>query len=265
MEQVLPEVAKSFRKTLRELYYGKSHTAQAWRMGLLLFDVFTIFFFVVSATLPWLVHYPVLDWAIGLVLLMDYCLRLAAAKRVWREAFSSTAMINLIIIISFFAEAFIGNLGFLKIIRVLRSMRSYHAAAELRRLFPWFRRHEEIINSTINLVVFIFIVSAVVYVFEAQMNPGIKTYLDALYFTVSTLTTTGYGDIIMSDPVGRWLTIVIMVFGVALFLRLIQTVFRPAKVKYSCSECGLNRHDTDAVHCKHCGTLLNIPTEGRWQ
>ncbi|MET0528374.1 MAG: ion transporter, partial [Microvirga sp.] len=26
--------------------------------------------------------------------------------------------------------------------------------------------------------------------------------------------------------------------------------------------CGLQRHDRDAVHCKACGTTINIPDEG---
>ncbi|HSM20019.1 MAG TPA: ion transporter, partial [Hyphomicrobiales bacterium] len=30
----------------------------------------------------------------------------------------------------------------------------------------------------------------------------------------------------------------------------------------TCPHCGLNRHETDAVHCKHCGQLLKIETEG---
>jgi len=50
--------------------------------------------------------------------------------------------------------------------------------------------------------------------------------------------------------------------GVALFFRLAQAVFRPAKVRYTCPSCGLNRHEPDAVHCKHCGQTINIATEG---
>ncbi len=53
-----------------------------------------------------------------------------------------------------------------------------------------------------------------------------------------------------------------MIFGISLFLRLIQTIFRPGKVRYKCPVCGLTRHDSDAIHCKHCGTILNIETEG---
>ena len=37
---------------------------------------------------------------------------------------------------------------------------------------------------------------------------------------------------------------------------------RPHKVRYACPACGLQRHDVDAVHCKACGTLLNIPMKG---
>jgi len=53
-----------------------------------------------------------------------------------------------------------------------------------------------------------------------------------------------------------------MIFGISLFLRLLQTIFRPGKIRYECPMCGLNRHDNDAVHCKHCGTVLHITTEG---
>ena len=53
-----------------------------------------------------------------------------------------------------------------------------------------------------------------------------------------------------------------MIFGVTLFLRLAQVLFRPNKVRYPCDDCGLLLHDPDAVHCKHCGAPVRIPTEG---
>lgn len=54
----------------------------------------------------------------------------------------------------------------------------------------------------------------------------------------------------------------IMVVGVALFVQLARAIFQPSKIKHKCSECGLNRHETDAIHCKHCGEPLKIETEG---
>ena len=109
---------------------------------------------------------------------------------------------------------------------------------------------------------FVFVLTAVVYVVEQHRNPKIQTYVDARYFTVTTLNTTGFGDITPTGTSGKILTIIIMVFGVSLFIRLIQTIFRPAKVLHPCPNCGLKRHDPDAVHCKHCGIVLNIPDEG---
>jgi voltage-gated potassium channel len=58
------------------------------------------------------------------------------------------------------------------------------------------------------------------------------------------------------------ISVVIMIAGVTLFLRLAQALFRPHKVRFPCPTCGLQRHDPDAVHCKACGTVLRIPDEG---
>ena len=59
------------------------------------------------------------------------------------------------------------------------------------------------------------------------------------------------------------LSIVVMIVGITLFVRLAQSIFRPAKVNFPCPQCGLRRHDPDAVHCKACCHLLNIPDEGQ--
>jgi hypothetical protein len=84
-----------------------------------------------------------------------------------------------------------------------------------------------------------------------------------LFFVVTTFTTTGFGDITLAGSAGRMLSVVIMIVGVSLFLNLVRAIFRPAKVRYECPDCGLDRHDPDSVHCKHCGRLLHITTHGR--
>ena len=94
-----------------------------------------------------------------------------------------------------------------------------------------------------------------------EANPAIRNYADALYFTVTALTTTGFGDITLPGTGGRLLTVAIMISGVTLFIGLLRAVLRPPKVRFSCPRCGLMRHEPDAVHCKACGLLLNIPNE----
>ncbi len=104
--------------------------------------------------------------------------------------------------------------------------------------------------------------TGIVYETQHRANPNITNYADALYFTVTALTTTGFGDITLPGTTGRLITIVIMIFGVTLFLNLAKVLFSPSKVRFSCPDCGLQRHDRDAVHCKACGKLLSIPDEG---
>jgi voltage-gated potassium channel len=151
--------------------------------------------------------------------------------------------------------------GFLRILRTLRLLHTYQIRGRLRASSPVFRRHEEVILSVIHLSVFLFVMSAIVYETQHWWNPDIANYVDALYFTVTALTTTGFGDIVLEGTGGRLISVAIMIFGVTLFLRLARALLTPHKVRFTCPACGLQRHDRDAVHCKACGTLLNIPNE----
>ncbi|MDH3742359.1 MAG: potassium channel family protein, partial [Hyphomicrobiales bacterium] len=234
------------RETMKRLYYGDDTVSRYFRFSLLIFDLVTIIFFVVTSAVEPTLHWYIVDYLIALVLLSDYVARAAIANRAWRFIVSFTSIADMIVIVSLLAAPFIENLAFLRVIRMLRLLRSYHVVHELRDMSSWFRRNHEIIESTVNLFVFVFVVTAIVFVLENDRNPNINNYLDALYFTVATLTTTGFGDITMTDTAGRVLSVVIMVVGVGLFLRLVQTIFRPAKVSFPCPDCGLQRHDPDA-------------------
>lgn len=252
------------KETLKDLYYGSHRQAQKFRLALLAFDVVTIAFFIVSSMVTDTLAFLVLDFAIAGILLLELVARMIIANRPWRFLLRFGSLADLVVIFSLIAPMFFDNLAFLRVVRMLRLLRSYHMLRALRDQSRWFRKNEHIIQSSVNLGIFVFVITAVIYVLEAGRNDQINNYLDALYYTVATLTTTGFGDITVQDTLGRMVTVVMMVFGVALFLRLVQTIFRPPKVAYECGTCGLNRHDPDAVHCKHCGEQLVIPTDGEW-
>ncbi len=245
-----------------QLYNGRTRRAVRFRYGLLAFDVGAISFFVVASFLGDSPVISVIDVVLGVVLLVDYVARLAIARRKFAHVFQLASIADLIVIVSLLAPAVTENFMFLRVLRALRLLRSYRVLAELTRRHRFFVRNEDVLESVVNLAVFIFVVTALVYVFQVGVNPQIENYVDALYFTVTTLTTTGFGDIILVGTQGRLLAILIMIFGISLFVRLAQTIFRPAKVRHRCPSCGLGRHDPDAVHCKHCGTVLNIESEG---
>ena len=81
---------------------------------------------------------------------------------------------------SLFVPALIGNFAFLRLVRSLRLLRSYIVVRELRRHLGLFARNEEVIFSALNLLVFIFLVTATVYEFQVSVNDSINNYADAL-------------------------------------------------------------------------------------
>ena len=229
---------------------------------MLIFDLITVLFFVVSsAAEPTRLSY-VFDYLIAFVFVLDYAARTTIANRPGRFLVRFTSIADLIVIVSLLATPFIENLAFLRVVRTLRLLRSYHVVRELYDMSSWCRHNKLTIESSVNLFIFVFVVTTVVYVLEGDRNPNIGNFLDALYFSVATLTTNGLSDITMTDTAGRVLHMVVMVVGVSLFLRLVQTIFRPTKVTFACPDCGYRRHDPDALHCKHCGGVLKISTEG---
>lgn len=251
----------TLRASIRSLYEGESNAAVRFRYGLLGFDLATIIFVIASSFLHWPATERI-DTILGVLLLADFLARLWIAKRPLRMALSIYGLIDIVVVISMLAPIVGEGLAFLRIARVLRLLRSYAMVNRLRQDFPWFRRNEQIVMSALNLGVFIFMMTALVYETQHTTNPQINHYADALYFTVTALTTTGFGDVVLQGTGGRLIAVLIMIFGVSLFLRLIQVTLRPDKVFFRCPDCGLSRHDRDAVHCKACGKTLNIPDEG---
>ena len=251
-----------YKKKLNDLYNGTSKKSVRFRFGLIAFDFVTISFFIVTSMVELSVWIITIDFIIAFFLSLDFFARLFIAKNRLNFLIQPITLLDLVVILALLAAAFIENLAFLRVFRSLRLLRSYHLLKDLRSQYKFFARNEGVIQSVLNLFVFIFVVTALVYVFQHDVNPQITSYTDALYFTVTTLTTTGFGDITLRGDIGRLLAVVIMVLGVALFLKLLQAVFQPAKVEYGCPDCGLKRHDPDAVHCKHCGRTLHIETKG---
>jgi voltage-gated potassium channel len=150
------------------------------------------------------------------------------------------------------------NLGFL---RALRLFSLVHEARFWRVVGNGRYRDTQVADTTkaaINLLVFVFVMAGTVHSGFAGRVPAIGSYIDSLYFTVTALTTTGFGDIVLPGVAGRLISILIMIGGVSLFFRLIQVAMRPHKVRHMCRTCGLLRHDPDAVHCKACGEQLRI-------
>ena len=250
------------QKNIRRLYEGATPQGVRFRYALLAFDIVTLLFIIATSFLPSNDFTETLDVLFGIVILADFSARLLASRHRLRDFTRFSTWTDIVAIVSFLAPLAGEAGGFLRVLRTLRLLRDYQMLARLREDSTFFRRNEEVIFAVTNLAVFIFVMTAIVYETQKFRNPQIANYADALYFTVTALTTTGFGDITLSGTTGRMITVVIMIFGVTLFFNLARALLTPHKVRFSCPTCGLQRHDSDAVHCKACGNVLNIPDEG---
>ncbi len=254
---------KGLHSRIRDLYEGDTTAAHRFRYALLAFDVATILFVIVTSFFERTVAVEIMDFVLGLIILSDFLLRLSLEKTA-RFLLRPATWADIAALVSFLAPIAGEGFGFLRVLRTVRLLHTYQLLARLRKDFAYFRHREEVILAAINLLVFLFITTGLIYALQYRSNPEIGNYADALYFTVTTLTTTGFGDITLTGTSGRLLSVGVMIVGVTLFLRLAQVLFRPTKVRHQCPECGLKLHDADAVHCKHCGTTIHIETEGSY-
>jgi len=73
-----------------------------------------------------------------------------------------------------------------------------------------------IINFLVLFAVVIIIGTVAIFIVEAPIDSQINTPLDALWWTVATITTVGYGDKVPETVFGRIIAIFYMFFGVSL-------------------------------------------------
>ena len=59
--------------------------------------------------------------------------------------------------------------------------------------------------------------AGLIYYIESGINPKIETFLDALWWSYSTTTTIGYGDVVPITDTGKIIGIFLMLIGVAIF------------------------------------------------
>ena len=75
---------------------------------------------------------------------------------------------------------------------------------------------------------------AIFYIESPNENTQIDSFLDAVWWTVSTVTTVGYGDIVPVTDAGKIMSIFFMIFGIgilAIALSMLGTRIYKTKIE----------------------------------
>ncbi|MBD2205490.1 ion transporter [Calothrix sp. FACHB-1219] len=205
----------------------------------------------------------IVDTAIFIIFVVEYVLRLWSAENKVKYFLSLYSIIDLIAILPFFLGAV--DLSFIRLLRWFRILRLIRFI-DRRFFFGSISTEDGVIFARILFTLFaiIFVYSGLIYQVEHPVNPqGFATFLDALYFSIVTMTTVGFGDVTPASELGRWLTVLMILTGIALIPwqvgDLIKRLVKTAnQVETICTNCGLAFHDADARFCKSCGAKLPI-------
>ncbi|MBD2355095.1 ion transporter [Tolypothrix sp. FACHB-123] len=209
------------------------------------------------------VQLNIVDTAIFIIFVVEYVLRLWSAENKVKYFLSLYSIIDLIAILPFFLGAV--DLSFIRLLRWFRILRLIRFI-DKRFFFGSISTEDGVIFARILFTLFaiIFVYSGLIYQVEHPVNPqGFATFLDALYFSIVTMTTVGFGDVTPASELGRWLTVFMILTGIALIPwqvgDLIKRLVKTAnQVETICTNCGLAFHDADARFCKSCGAKLPI-------
>jgi len=253
------------RSRVRALYFGHTQAAVRFQGVLLALDLLIIGFFIGSQFIAEQRWFWIIDASIATFLAIDLLLRLFALGSLRRWFKFPTTWIDLVVLATLAFPTVLHNWGFLRILRLYTLVRSERFWNVLAR-GKWDDTYvEDLTRAIVTLATFIFLAAGAAQALFVGEHPKLNNFIDAMYFVVASLTTTGYGDITIDSAAGRLFSMALMITGISLFFSIAQKAFAPQQKIVRCGSCGLDRHDLDARCCKACGQALPAPLRDRAQ
>lgn len=171
--------------------------------------------------------FNVIESIATVIFIIDYILRLITADFKLKKSvlsfflypFTPMAIIDLLSILPSLAVLHSG-FRMLKIIRFLRTLKIFRTFKVLRYsksfeiIVNVFKKQKEILITVATMAVaYVFVSALVIYNVEPE---SFDSFFDAIYWATVSLTTVGYGDIYPVTSIGRVVTMISSVFGIAI-------------------------------------------------
>ncbi|UTF61447.1 ion transporter [Gilvimarinus sp. DA14] len=215
---------------------------------------------------PWL---RAAEWTFTLLFTAEYLTRIYCAERRWAYIKSFYGIVDLLSILPSYLAFFIPGANNLLIIRLLRVLRIFRIlklarylseANLLMRTMMLARRKIFVFFSSVLVLSVIF--GSLMYMVEGPAH-GFTSIPKSIYWTIVTITTVGYGDIVPQTILGQIISAAAMLTGYSIIAvptgiltaELAQEMQRDRHRRY-CPGCQRSGHEADAAHCKHCGEAL---------
>jgi len=208
-----------------------------------------------------------IEWFFTILFSIEYILRLYSTEHSVKYSTSFFGIVDLLAILPTYISIFVPGAQSLLVIRGLRLLRIFRVFKLSRYLGEANILSEAIIQSRTRIVVFLstitvlsFITGAGMYLVEGPKH-GFTSIPQSVYWAITTLTSTGYGDTVPITPIGKLLAVFIMIMGYSLIIvptGIISTeMMKLGDIStQACKNCSKEGHDFNAKFCKHCGSEL---------
>lgn len=109
-----------------------------------------------------------------------------------------------------------------RLLKIVRLLKVFRYSGKITMFFTVLVKERQVLLSVLMLALFyIFITALVMFNAEPHINPNtgaatFRSFFDALYWATVTLTTVGYGDLCPVTNIGRGVSMLSSLFGVAI-------------------------------------------------
>ena len=152
-----------------------------------------------------------------IVFTIEYVLRVLASKPKQKFVFSFFGVVDLLSILPFYLSLGIDlrHLRALRLIRLIRTLKLARYSLAARRIHRAILiAKEEIILYLFFTMILLFLSSVGIYYFENTVQPDVfSSVFHSLWWSVTTLTTVGYGDAYPITVGGRIFTFFVLIIG----------------------------------------------------
>lgn len=168
-----------------------------------------------------------IDYITVAIFILDYLLRLFTADYKLNRSVASFFIypitpMAIIDLLSILPSVTVLNSGFklLKLFRLLRTLKVLRAFKFLRYSKSFeiisnvFKKQKKVLAAVATMAAAYILVSALV-IYNVEPD-SFETFFDAVYWATISLTTVGYGDLYPVSTIGRIVTMISSVFGIAI-------------------------------------------------
>ena len=212
------------------------------------------------------------EWGFTILFTIEYFFRIYAVNRPLKYIFSFMGIVDLLAIIPTYLIFIFPAVHWMSVIRAIRLIRIFRIFKLSRYLrgahtmqIALRSSRPKIIVFLLSIMLFVIILGTLMYIIENSVGTnGFENIPNSIYWSIITLTTVGYGNIVPMTILGKIVASFIMILGygiIAVPTGIVTAEFsRKRKEKVNtqvCPDCTAEGHEMEAKFCNKCGAELN--------